>query len=190
MTFGMIKIDPDWLRKVYVDELWSYRKIMSHCGFNSARILRRLLAEAGISPRQRSEAVATQWIGNEKRRAQASKNAKKCLKNYWGSPLSPEAIQKISASKRGKNNPMYGVRGPKHHHWLGGKDSWGRGRKIRPDKKKEMIKELGGKCARCGTEQSLTINHKIPWRVVRHHEMCNLEVLCKKCHFSGPNRLR
>jgi len=186
-----ILIPRDRLYQWYVQEQRSYRWIMRATGTNSARGIRRLLNEHGIPIRGRSEAIKTQWIDADARRLATAERAKKNFSAFWGSQTKrPEVRAKISASKMGSKNPMFGKTGEKHHHFLGGKKTWDRGRKIPSQRKKEIIAELGGQCARCGTHENLTINHKIPWREVRHHELWNLEPLCKKCHFSGPNRLR
>jgi hypothetical protein len=58
-----------WLRKKYIDELWSYRKIHSIIGAN-ARIVKKMLTMYNIPIRHGSEAVATQWVNNPERRKQ------------------------------------------------------------------------------------------------------------------------
>lgn len=179
------------LTQWYVVEQRSYRWIMSKTGCNAARGIKRLLVEYGIEVRHGSKAVKTQWTDAEKRRRDASKAAKKVFRPYWGTQSKrPEVREKIRLSKLGDKNPMFGKTGPKSSNWLGGKESWTRGRKIEPKRKKEIIKKLGGKCEKCGTTKKLTIHHDPPWRVCRIHDLKFLHALCESCHFSGPNHLR
>lgn len=179
----------------YITEKRSYRWIMNKLNFNSARKLKKMLSENSIPIRHGSEAIVTQWIGNVKRRKATSKRAKEVLISFWkehdrSEIFTPEIRKKISQSKIGPKNAMYGKVGPLHHHFLGGKSTWEKGRKITVEKKRNLIQELGNQCSKCKSKKDLTLNHKIPWRIVRHHELWNLEVLCKKCHFSGPNKDR
>lgn len=44
------------------------------------------------------------------------------------------------------------------------------------------IKELGGTCRMCGTNQRLTINHIRPVSAGGSNERSNLEVLCQSCN--------
>lgn len=174
----------------YVIEKRSYRWLMLKLRRNNARAIKRTLDEYKIPIRQGSEAVATQWINADKRKQTLKDNCNRWLDPYRKMPRSEEAKKNLSLAKIGNKNPMWGVKGPENRNWLGGKRSWRFGRAISKEKKKQIIKTLGGKCVKCGTKENLTINHKIPWRVCRHHELWNLEPLCKKCHFSGPLHLR
>lgn len=70
-------VSNEMLYQWYVVERLSYREIMKRLGRNNARWLKQLLSDAGIEPRDRSEAVATQWENNDKRRKQQGKVFKK-----------------------------------------------------------------------------------------------------------------
>ena len=70
-------MDKNTLYQWYVIERMSYRQIMQKLGINNARKVKKLLTEAGIKPRERSEAIKTQWEDNEQRRKrQAEKMSK------------------------------------------------------------------------------------------------------------------
>lgn len=184
-------IEKDKLYQWYVVEKRSYRYIMNQLGCNTARAIKRFLIQYEIPIRYGSEAVATQWIGNKERRMKTSEAAKKYFKPFWGTQSKrPEVAAKISLSKMGNKNPMWGIRGDKNPLWLGGKDSWSKGRKIEKKRKKEIIETLGGKCEQCNTKEHLTIHHDPPWRIIRSHELKYLHVLCKECHFHKPSKLR
>ena len=158
---------------------------------NTARALKKMLLESGIKIRDRSEAVKTQWINADERRARTAENAKKHFKDHWGTNSKrPEIAEKISISKRGDKNPMWGLRGPDNHAWLGGKKSWSKGRKMSASYRRWVFETLGNKCLRCGANELLTIHHEPPYRVCRSHDIKYLQILCEKCHFHGPNHLR
>jgi len=183
-----ISCTKEQLYQWYVVEKRSYRFIMKAIGRNNARVVRKILESNGIPVRRGSDAVATQWIDADWRREKARHNP--WLAPYRSMPRSEECKRKQSIVKMGKKNPMWGKSGPLSANFLGGKSTWAKGRRIDDKRKKIIIAQLGGKCTRCGTPENLTINHKIPWRECRHHELWNLEPLCKKCHFQGPIRLR
>jgi hypothetical protein len=184
-------VTKEQLKQWYEVEQRSYRWLMAKLGTKSARRIKKILEEHEIAIRHGSEAVATQWVGNDSRRQATSTRAKQAFKDFWGTQSKrPEVAKKISESKIGELNPMWGRKGPNHHNWLGGKKSWERGRKIKTNKKKKLIQDLGGKCRQCGTTKQLTIHHDPPWRETRSHDPSHLIVLCKDCHFYGPISLR
>ncbi len=57
-----------WLRRKYIDELWSYRQLGAALGIASTVTLRNLLRRYGIAPRTRSESAAAAWASNPARR--------------------------------------------------------------------------------------------------------------------------
>lgn len=73
-------MNPEIVRQWYVDERASYREIMKRMGINNPRKVKKLLADAGVEPRDRSESIKTQWEGNEKRRKQQAAAVKKRFK--------------------------------------------------------------------------------------------------------------
>ena len=61
-------VTDEQLYQWYVVERLSYRAIMKRLNINNARWVKKRLDESGIVPREKSEAIATQWENNEKRR--------------------------------------------------------------------------------------------------------------------------
>jgi 5-methylcytosine-specific restriction endonuclease McrA len=187
-------ISPEQLKTWYVDELRSYRFIMKQLGINNARKIKKMLIDAGIEIRRGSAAVATQWIGNDSRKKATGErlNQNQKVINYRKSKRPGWHCKKLSDCKLGNKNPMFGKKAVQHHNFFGGKKTWVSKRKMSREKRNQVFDSLGRICAKCGELDffKLTINHKIPWRIVRHHELWNLEILCKKCHFSGPVKLR
>lgn len=57
-----------WLHHQYVEESQSYRKIMKKLDTKSNRTIKKLMDYYEIPIKSRSEAIATQWIDNDKRR--------------------------------------------------------------------------------------------------------------------------
>lgn len=179
------------LHQWYVVERRSYRFIMKELGITNARRIKALLIESGIEIRKGSEAIKTQWEGNAERRQDQSKRMSGDFE-WRHKPRSEEAKKNLSDAKRGYKNPMYGKAGKLHHHFLGGKETWSSGRRFSEAKRSKIFDALGRVCKKCNETEFrlLTINHIIPWRESKSHDINNLEILCKKCHFSGPNRLR
>lgn len=179
----------------YQIEKRSYRWIMNKIGCNSARTIKKYLIEYGIEIRIGGEAVATQWIDADKRKKETSERTYKHFANHWkeskGKPLSDHVKKSLSVANGGENNGMFG-RHETHPSYMGGKKTWEKGRKMTKKHRQYIFDTLGTVCIKCGENnpELITINHKIPWRECRHHEIWNLEILCQKCHFSQPVRLR
>jgi len=57
------------------------------------------------------------------------------------------------------------------------------------EKREEFILELGGKCAICGSEHFLEIDHIVPLSKGGSNERSNFQVLCKKCNCSKGSSL-
>lgn len=186
------EVNKEILYQMYVIEKRPYRFIMKFMGINNARRIKKLLTDFNIEIRHGSEAVKTQWINAEDRKHHASIDAKIRFDQYRKTPCSESKKKKISAANAGSKNGMYGVRKNKHPCWLGGSENWSSKRKMSNDKRKQVFDGCGKICNRCGETKFnlLTINHIIPYRICRTHDLSNLEVLCKSCHFSQPVHIR
>ena len=60
---------------------------------------------------------------------------------------------------------------------------------VRPTRKKRVFNERGAKCAHCGTEENLTIDHIIPRSKGGTNKIENLQVLCKKCNLKKADKM-
>lgn len=175
----------------YVVEKRSYRWIMNKLGCNTARRIKALLIQYSIDIRRGGEAVATQWIDSDERRKKTSLKAKESFAPYWGTQSKrPEVAAKISASKCGDKNPMWGIKGKDHHNWCGGENNWSSKRKMGKEYRKYVFDTLGRKCKKCGTTKNLTIDHQPPWRIIRSHDIKYLNILCESCHYRRPYKKR
>ena len=47
-----------------------------------------------------------------------------------------------------------------------------------------IIDRDGGKCARCGTSELLTVHHIVKWAISKDDSQSNLITLCRSCHYS------
>ena len=54
--------------------------------------------------------------------------------------------------------------------------------KISHRKKKEVFSRDAHRCVRCGSDQNLTIDHKIPRTAGGGNELENLQLLCLRCN--------
>ena len=45
-----------------------------------------------------------------------------------------------------------------------------------------ILKAANAKCKKCGTQENLSVNHKIPRADGGTNDAENLEILCRKCH--------
>ena len=52
-----------------------------------------------------------------------------------------------------------------------------------------IIKRDGKKCRKCGTSESLTLNHKIPRCIGGEYSYENLEILCRVCNIKDYHSL-
>lgn len=113
-----------WLYREYITNLKSTRQI-AEVAYGSSKnnsSIQRWLISCGIDARQGSEAVKTQWINNEERRAISSRTMKKTMTPKLRQKIvetlrTPECRARISQSKIGEKNPMYGVIGENHPQW-------------------------------------------------------------------------
>lgn len=180
------------IRELLIDFYWNQqlgiKQIAKVIGV-SDRNLWDWFNELDIPRRDRSSAVALQWVDNTERKLQTGELLRSMLANGTidhrgeNNPAKrPESRRKNSESKRGERNPMYGVTGENNPHWRGGKihvaeygQDWLVIRKL-------VNKRDGFKCQSCGSSEHLGTHHIIPFRECRAHEMNNLITLCASCH--------
>lgn len=94
------------LRIIYFIDMKSFRFICEKWSINT-RTLMRLFRDFGFEPRKGSEAIKTQWIGNEERRKYAAKKLSETRKLH---PHPCLGISRPDASERMKaNNPMFNL---------------------------------------------------------------------------------
>ena len=74
---SLAKYPKDIIEKMYLEEKRSLRFIASFFGLKDAKRIRHVFQKYGISMRHGSEAIKTQWIGNEMRKKQFSELMKK-----------------------------------------------------------------------------------------------------------------
>jgi len=108
-----------------------------------------------------------------------------------------EVRKKISESKKGKKNWMFGRTGALHHLWEGGK-IWWRGKdwdsiKLRARERDNFI------CQGCGMteeqhirkyKQPLQVHHIDPYRHSKDNSLENLTTLCCSCHQKAEGTAR
>lgn len=153
--------------------------------------------DLGIERRERSDAVALQWVGNDERKQTAGEHMHALMNtgviNISGerNPAKlPGSREKIRQAKL-ERNWMKGRHGPLSPVWQGGKvyyygGSW--------DRQRNKARERDNyTCQRCGVTEieigrELDVHHKIKFRlfgVDRHEEannLSNLICLCNPCH--------
>lgn len=105
----------DWLTQKYWDEqldTYQIAIILYDKPKNAPNVL-GWMKKLNIPRRERSEAVAMQWEGNDERRLMTSENAKVCLNTAKSRDKlrrimkTPEYIAKSSSVKMGEKNPMW-----------------------------------------------------------------------------------
>jgi len=140
-----------------------------------------------IERRDRSFAVEIQWQNNDERRNQAAQVMKKLNKerDYTGNnnpAKQKDTREKISKSKLGPRNAMYGRFGSRNPNWKGGKITYrGRGwHGIRT----MVIRRDKNRCRRCGSRKQLQVHHIIPYRKNQDNSFDNLVTLCASCHMA------
>jgi len=80
-----------------------------------------------------------------------------------------------------KTLPQNFKKGALHPFWRGGTKSW-RGSEWKTIRKDVLFRD--GRCKECGSTNSLSVHHKIPWYLTKDNNEKNLETLCRSCHFT------
>jgi hypothetical protein len=114
----------EYLQREYVDKLRSCRSIAKEIfgTEKSSSSVGRWLKICGIEPRHGSEAVKTQWIDNDERRALSARQivenkTPEVLRKLHMKMKTAEYRKKQSVSKTGEKNGMFGVTGPNSPKW-------------------------------------------------------------------------
>lgn len=150
------------LYRYYVVEKQSFRGIEKSIGING-RTVKKLLVRFGIDVRHGSEAIKTQWVGNDTRRKNAS-----------------DKLQIVLSKQKRENHPCW--RGGFKYDYSG--ESW-----IKYSK--EIRKRDRYKCTLCGmtnnecikrNKKSLDVHHIIPYQLSLDNSPGNLRTLCAACH--------
>lgn len=188
----------DLLREMYCDQQRGIKAIARAIGV-SDRNLWSWFDELGIERRDRSTAVALQWVDNDERKQSQAPLIAQIAKEYraiHGNPAKrPDVRKKISESKRGEKNPMrdpevrrkvsethkkLAKRGAANPDWKGGKITK-RGRNW-AEIRLQIIERDGGMCQKCGATEKLQVHHIKPYRETQDNSHKNLVTLCVHCH--------
>lgn len=124
-------------------------------------------------------------MGSEKAKAKIEK-----MRNNWAHKSKgnfPQSIlDKKSKNMLGKNNPMYGIRGPEHHSWLGGLKYQPYDYRFNKEFKYLIKKRDNSKCFKCSifeldnktlTGQGLQVHH-----IDYNKQNTTEENCCALCH--------
>lgn len=187
----------EWLIAKYEIELLATREISEivyGTRKNSPNIL-MWMKKLDIKIRDRSTAVANQF-NKPGRREISSKIAKKHLNKEevrmkaYKTQMLPENRLKNSLAKKGKNNPMYGVRGEDSPHWNPDYDS-NLNIQYRKDAdsvawRKKVFDKDNYTCCVChdNTGGNLNAHHLNGWNwaIDERFEVDNGVTLCTECH--------
>jgi hypothetical protein len=140
----------------------------------------------GIQRRERSDAVALQWVDNPQRRKDTANRFREMRLVFVGElnpSKHPEVRAKISAKKLGPQNAMYGKFGAANPLWKGGKITY-RGAGWHGIKEQARRRD-NYTCRRCHqpfAKQDLDVHHIVPYRDTQDNRLENLVTLCKPCH--------
>jgi len=63
------------------------------------------------------------------------------------------------------------------------------GKGVKKKEKEEVFKNYNHRCASCGSENNLTLDHIIPLSKGGKHEIDNLQVLCRDCNFKKSDKV-
>lgn len=114
----------EWLIQKYETEMMSTRdisEILYKTKTNSPNVL-AWMKKLTIPPRGISESIANQFNKPGRRElssrvAKMNFNTKQAREKALKTQMTPENRRKASIAKKGKNNPMYGIRGADSPHW-------------------------------------------------------------------------
>lgn len=186
-----------WLYREYITNLKSTRQI-AEVAYGSSKnnsSIQRWLISCGIEARQGSEAVKTQWINNEERRAISSRTMKKTMTPKLRQKIAetlrtPECRARCRQSKIGEKNPMYGVIGENNSQWNPDRTHEQRIKERKTlqysNWRKSVYEKDGYKCKICGdsTGGNLVAHHLHSYskEPTRRYKTTNGMTLCNNCH--------
>ena len=186
-----------WLYREYITNLKSTRQI-AEVAYGSSKnnsSIQRWLISCGIEARRGSEAVKTQWINNEERRALSAKQivlnrTPEVIERLKTTMRSSEYRLKQSKGKTGSNNGMYGVTGENHPQWNPDRTHEQRIKERKTlqysNWRKSVYEKDGYKCKICGdsTGGNLVAHHLHSYskEPTRRYETTNGMTLCNNCH--------
>lgn len=174
------KAFPDYLRELY--ETKSIRQIAKHLKVNE-RTVTNWFRDYNIKPLNPSASIAKQWVNNDERKQkQASWMSRiaSALTGEKNNSKRADVREKISESKKGERNAMYGKFAEQNPNWRGGKmtahgAAW-------ESAKRQAHRRDGYKCVKCNSTKQLEVHHIIPYRYTQDNRLENLITLCHKCH--------
>lgn len=182
----------DILRDLYYGENLGIKQIAKRLGI-SDHVAWTWFDSLGIPRRDRSSAVALQWVDNPERREQNAELMKSLIDtgsiNNSGpnNPAKhPETRAKISAAKMGAGNAMFNHFRELNPNWKGGKITY-RGRGWHGTRT-EAIRRDNGRCRSCGATECLQVHHITPYRETKDNNLDNLVTLCASCHMKVEHR--
>lgn len=188
----------DFLYDKYVNELLTVRQLslLLYENIKMTSSVLELLHRFNIPVRHGSEAIKIQWINNNERRIKTSNLAKKNLttnevrRKIATLVKTQDYHEKASASKQGKNNPMFGKCGSLHPRY--NPNLTNEERKKRRNTSADKVFRLSVFerdnfiCQKCGCvkggnlEAHHILNH---WKYKDlRYDVNNGITLCKKCH--------
>jgi len=186
-----------WLYREYITNLKSTRQIaeVAYGSSQNNSSIQRWLISCGIEARRGSEAVKTQWINNEERRALSAKQivlnrTPEVIERLKTTMRSSEYRLKQSKGKTGSNNGMYGVTGENHPQWNPDRTHEQRIKERKTlqysNWRKSVYEKDGYKCKICGdsTGGNLVAHHLHSYskEPTRRYETTNGMTLCNNCH--------
>lgn len=175
--------DEDWLRDRYVEDRYSIREIGEECGVSRSTI-RHWIHKFNIETRTGSEAIETQWEGNDKRREEQAEFMRNLEKPHVERGYhTEETKRKMAESNSGERNGMFGVTGEDNPAWKENTPShrFYQRKKWRSVRKRAMDRD-GEECVECGSENNLLVHHIEPLPEGPEFDMDNLVTLCSACH--------
>lgn len=186
-----------WLRREYTENLRSVRDIAREIygvEKNSSAVL-NLLNKYGIERRTGSDAIKTQWINNDERRALSSKTMKKTMTPQLREKIkakmqTDEYREKQRISKTGERNGMHGVFGADHPQWNPERTHDQRVTERKTHEYKDWRRNVfvrdNYRCRLCGDKRgrNLVVHHLNSYHEneAGRYDTENGLTLCKVCH--------